>query len=397
MTAPNNSAQQVDALVEEAVAALREGDAAAAVDTLKEAAAIAPLREDVRELLALALDEQLSLVDEPKGRKRKRRSRKTARAAEKRAKETKSKRAAQKQEQEMEEEEGSEEGGLQIKIPWLSGGDLSGAIPDRAAPDRDDEEEELAFPEEEPKPLPPPKTKKRLRSRRAPGRGLAGPHRWTRWASIGVALLIVASTGVAAIVFRQQIQTRIKTWIDHSLQVDPEAEKRREFVKHAEELLNEGYYDECVEFIESRRDRSPEMQERIDRILAEAHYQLGEAFFRRERYREAMEHYRSASQTEPQEAQYHHGEGWNYFIIARENRKNGAYDTAFLQRAQRSLEEAIGIDPDKPAYHMSLAHIFIAQDNRQKAVEEYRKVLELAPPDSPEARDAERKIRTLLE
>ncbi|GAB4314723.1 MAG: hypothetical protein Kow0059_06650 [Candidatus Sumerlaeia bacterium] len=314
---PDTTAETVNSLVAEATEALEAGDADAALDLLRQAAAVAPLRPDVRDLMAVALDRSLS-AESGGMAARSRRSARSARA-------------------------GAARG--EIRRPM-----------------------------------------------RAPGLPAL-----MKALSFLMALAVVSVIVVGVFFFRGQIYNRIRRWIDHTLVVDPQEEARREFVQRAEGLLREGLYDACIEYVRERRDKFPELQDRIKDILAEAQFQTGEAFSRKNRYEEAMEHYREAVSLAPGRADFHHAEGWNFYVYARQQGSRSKNYSLFLGRAERSIQQAISLSPETAAYYLDLGQVYVAMDRRDKAIEQFKKALELAGPESDEGRRAERLMKMLLE
>lgn len=311
----DNTAAQADVLLAKATEALRAGEPDEALDLLKEAAAIAPLRPDVRELMAEALDASLS--EEP-AKPKARRSRRAAKAA--------------------------------------------------------------------------PASKEMRRLPRAPGLPAI-----VKGLSLLAAVLIVCSVVAGVFFFRHQITQRITAWIDHTMVIDPQEQARREFVARAESLLNEGHYDYCISFIAERRDKFPELQGKINSILAEAHYKNAEAYSRRKEYGKAMDHYKEATFINPGQAEFQHAEGWNYFVFARSQGTRSQNYKLFLQRAERSIQQAITLAPENAVYHLDLGQVYVALDRRDKAVESYRKVLDLAEAGSEEASRANKLMKMLME
>lgn len=130
-----------------------------------------------------------------------------------------------------------------------------------------------------------------------------------------------------------------------------------------------------------------EEQAKVSRVMeAEMSFQKGQAFLRRSDYPRAEEQFRTALNSNPEEAEFHAALAWTIFSNPKTDRKR------VLPDVKRMLAKAKELSPRSPIPHYYLGKVFAAEGNDARALEHFREALEI----KGDHLDAEREIRIIV-
>ncbi|HEX8772938.1 MAG TPA: VWA domain-containing protein [Pyrinomonadaceae bacterium] len=118
------------------------------------------------------------------------------------------------------------------------------------------------------------------------------------------------------------------------------------------ELYNSGKYEDAVKAYKQAVKVKPD--------YAEAHNNLGDAYFQLKQYKKAVEAYRQAIRYKPDLASAHNHMGTAYFKQGEHNRAIEAY------------REAIRLDPKSPSAYHNLGAVYLERGDKDAALEQYK-------------------------
>jgi tetratricopeptide (TPR) repeat protein len=119
------------------------------------------------------------------------------------------------------------------------------------------------------------------------------------------------------------------------------------------------------------------------KIVAQLYASIGEAYLAQNKFKEAEEYFVKSIDINPSDSAlpYNLAE-----ILMQAGNPEGAI---------RYYEMAIGLKPEWPKAYMKLGYAWLNKGDNQKALESFKKVIEIAPPDDPDADLAKDIIKTL--
>ncbi|GEM_PF-5256079 len=132
------------------------------------------------------------------------------------------------------------------------------------------------------------------------------------------------------------------------------------------------------------------------RLLAEAHARHGDFYTRNKRYNEARDAYEHAVHHDPDNPRYAFDLGWTYYTLARrpQTHADPADVRLNLDQAERHFRGALEVDPARLGALEGLALVEIARGNSPAAYQYLSRIIELAP-DSREAKSALSRIEQM--
>jgi len=144
-------------------------------------------------------------------------------------------------------------------------------------------------------------------------------------------------------------------------------------------------YEEAVmEYQKVLEGVNAEPPEKKDvKIIAQLYASLGEAYLSQNKFKEAEEHFIKSIEINPSDSAlaYNVAE-----ILMQAGNPEGAI---------RYYEMAIGLKPDWPKPYLKLGYAWLNKGDNPKALESFKKVIEIAPPDDPDVALAKDVIKAL--
>jgi tetratricopeptide (TPR) repeat protein len=124
-------------------------------------------------------------------------------------------------------------------------------------------------------------------------------------------------------------------------------------------------------------------EKRDDKLIAHLYANIGEAYLGQNKFQEAEDYFIKSMDISPSDSAlaYNLAE-----ILMQAGKPEGAI---------RYYEMAIQIKPDWPKPYLKLGYAWLNKGDNQKAVESFKKFIEIAPPDDPDLNQAQDVIKTL--
>jgi len=328
-----SDASRVNDLVKQGRAALKGGDPDQAAEAFAAALRLAPLRRDIRDLLAVALEHQSS--------------------------------------------EGSAD----------ASGSLIREAPEDEAPMDFDEDGDIGG--VAPSATPQLRKKKKHKDPTRTSALTVGP------LIFAFAALILISFGFFFF-FSSSIQSFIQNLgkSKQEVRITPEDSESAELFRQAQSFQDQRRYTEAIPLIEKAMTLSPTNQKQYEDKLAELYFQKAEALYKKDDYTKAIEAYKKAVELSPDSAEYLKGLGWANYIQGRKNQNRRQRAAPFLEEARSAFQKAIQKDPDNIRLLNDLARVYIAQNSPSKAADLYRQIIQKAP-DTRDAEQARRSLQSM--
>jgi tetratricopeptide (TPR) repeat protein len=332
-----------DALVEKAHEAIKARNYVLAKKYLKEAASLAPLRSDIREMLEFTLQQRIAAQPQPQrplfraGRNRSDRS------------------------DESDRSERSE----------------------RSGPSDDDDDAEDA-----------PRAAAPLR------------RRFSLFAAFMTLAFLILVAGLGVIVFLLMRPGLVhlpslgaqEGPTTASLSNAPEAEnggerQPTETLASVDSLLAQSKYRDAVQTLKAALEGDSPDRDALAKRLAEVRFSWGKVLVNDLEFDEAAKNLEAAAQSDPQNADLHFWLGQAYLGKARRQEKHLSAEKSF-QAAERAFKESTRLDPDMLKSYNALGLLQAAQAQPVKAARYFREVIDRAP-ESPEATRARNLMKTM--
>jgi tetratricopeptide (TPR) repeat protein len=143
-------------------------------------------------------------------------------------------------------------------------------------------------------------------------------------------------------------------------------------------------------------ERWPKATETLQPILADAYFQQAERLKKEDSFNNAIVYYEKAAELTPERADIYHGAGWCHYYLGRhfQDRKNTKTAADYYRKALASFERALVSNPQTPKAELGKARVYAAQSQRQQAVSSYETIIKRFP-NTPEAVEARRMLTTL--
>ncbi|MDX1971064.1 MAG: hypothetical protein SFY68_00895 [Candidatus Sumerlaeia bacterium] len=169
-----------------------------------------------------------------------------------------------------------------------------------------------------------------------------------------------------------------------------------EIILEASEDLTNRKSADAVSSLDKAWKKYPEHQDSIRPVLVSALRVQGTRLINSAKYEEALKLFERATELEPQNEN-------NWIELARSYREyarreqpgNSTRSEVLFTRAQEAYTKALELDKNNPSALFGLGQVYSFQDNRAEAVENYKRVVALAP-GTPEARQAREFLQQLI-
>lgn len=178
---------------------------------------------------------------------------------------------------------------------------------------------------------------------------------------------------------QEEINTKVNALIEEATVLSNDYQKR---------------YDEAVGKLKEAQQLNPptETLTVIDSKIAQVYYDQGSDKFEEKKYEEARKSYEEAVKLNPI-PDYYYSLGWAYYFLANDSMKKNSKNTAdsYYALAEEKFMKTIELDNNFAKAYNGLGQIYIKTNQTQKAIEAFKKIIEL----DPESDVAERARKTL--
>lgn len=175
----------------------------------------------------------------------------------------------------------------------------------------------------------------------------------------------------------------------------PSVDRLTEALASATSHVNQNAYEEAVKTIQSAMDAIPEEKENLTKRLGEIYFTWGKDLYRESKLDASVEKLKLAVNAYPENSQIHYWLGEAYYLKARSSEKRTLRSReGDFADAERALKEAIRLDANMLKGYYTLGKAFAAREQFSKAAEYYNEVIRRAP-ESEEAERARRDLRMM--
>ncbi len=164
----------------------------------------------------------------------------------------------------------------------------------------------------------------------------------------------------------------------------------------ARRALSAGEPMRAITQLQLALERYPKHEKAITPLLANGYDSRGEALKRERKYEDAAKEFEKAVGLAPSDPSFRVAQGHVLYLAGREaqDHKESSKAKAFYKNAMAAYEKALAIEPHHAEATLGQARIYAARDERKQAVACFKDVAENHP-DTPEAEEAHRMLRTL--
>lgn len=167
-------------------------------------------------------------------------------------------------------------------------------------------------------------------------------------------------------------------------------------ITEARRELASGEQMKAIARLQVALERWPKATDTLQPILADAYFEQAERLKKEDSFNNAIIYYEKAAALTPERAEIYHGAGWCHYYLGRhfQDRKNTKTASDYYRKALASFERALDSNPRIPKAELGKARVYAAQSQRQQAVSSYETIIKRFP-NTPEAVEARRMLTTL--
>ena len=213
---------------------------------------------------------------------------------------------------------------------------------------------------------------------------------------IGVAVLLVALAVGAGVFFKnfpvpgsKPQSAPAKTPVPK----DPAESQRLELTTEVDKLMSEGKYEDALKTLDQLMATNPPKPEAYNDLRFKARFELGKAKWQRKEYKSALGDFEEAVQLNPKDSDALFYAGYMHYQVGQAQNKKES-KSSYLD-AEKFLNRAIAENPQNFKAYDSLARTYSKEGKTVEASEKYKKIIELAPPNSPESQNAQRQLKSM--
>ncbi|MCX7018046.1 MAG: tetratricopeptide repeat protein [bacterium] len=228
--------------------------------------------------------------------------------------------------------------------------------------------------------------------------------RWITYAAIYGFIIMFISTASAYsyYVFFRAPSGEQKSWLAQAADSfqktinrnAPASKTEEEMLNLAKSYLDEGRHDDGIKLLgnAAKNSKTPGMRERVNEQLALIYNAKGTSLLTNSKVVESLAFYEKAAEIKPNRADFALLLGNAYYYCA--SQPNMPQSRAYYEKARDAISRSLELDRNNVKAYQRLATVYEGLNQSKQARAMYDQIIKIAP-SSTEAQEAERRIKTL--